>query len=62
MSVKRGDYILCEYEGKEYTGQVLEVTKKNTANIQICISSKRAEKPIFEQIVVNLEDIKPILS
>lgn len=62
MSVKRGDYILCEYEGKEYTGQVLEVTKKNTINVQICISSKRAEKPIFEQITINASDAKPILN
>lgn len=60
MSYKKGDYVLCNYEGKEYTGLVLETPKKDVVNLQINTSSKRADKPILETILLNICDIKPI--
>ena len=56
MSYKKGDYVLCNYEGKEYTGQVLETPKKDVVSLQINTSSKRADKPILENIILNIQE------
>lgn len=59
-SYKKGDYVKCFYEGKEYTGCVMSDQKKDFVEIQICTASKRAEKPILEIINLNICDVKNI--
>ena len=58
MEVKKGDFVLCNYEGKEYTGRVMEISKNDIVNIQICTSSKRAEKPIFEEVTMPVSELR----
>ena len=57
---KKGDYVMCFYEGKEYTGCVMAEQRKDIVEVQICTSSKRAEKPILETVNLNVCDIKKI--
>ena len=57
---KKGDYVMCNYEGREYTGLILEEPKKNLVEVQICTSSRRAEKPILEQVKISIDNIKEI--
>ena len=58
---KRGDYVKCDYEGREYIGHLTESPKKNIAKVKICLSSKRAEAPIFDIVDVNLKNISKII-
>ena len=50
---RRGDYVKCPYEGKEYLGHITETPKNNKAKVKICLSSKKAD-PIFEIVEVDL--------
>ena len=58
---KKGDYVICEYEGKDYTGYLIENPKKGIATVKICVSAKRFDKPIFEIINVNVEELKSLV-
>lgn len=55
---KKGDYVLCEYEGKEYTGYLTENPNNGIATVQICISAKRSDRPIFEIVNVSVDELK----
>lgn len=53
---RRGDYVKCHYEGREYLGHITETPKNNKAKVKICLSAKKSE-PIFEEIDVDLSDL-----
>ena len=54
--IKVGDYIIYHYEQEECYGTVLEV-KKDKARIEICISMKKSEEPLFEELEVSIEKL-----
>ena len=53
---RRGDYVKCSYEGRDYLGHITEVPKNNKAKVKICLSSKKSD-PIFEIIEVSLSEL-----
>jgi|BioPla2DNA2_1021312.scaffolds.fasta_scaffold89959_3 hypothetical protein len=51
MEFKVGDYITYFSDRNLYNGTILDIdTKKKRVKIVICISCKKAEEPIFEEI------------
>lgn len=44
-----GDYITYFFEKQIYNGKILDI-HKGKAKIEICISWKKAEEPLFEEI------------
>lgn len=61
MEVKKGDYVDCFYEGKKYRGLILENPKNDIVTIQIMVSAKRSENPIFETISIGINSIEKLI-
>ena len=60
--LNKGDFVKCKYEGKEYSGCILEKNdKKGTFKVKICMSGKRAEAPLFEEVDVKIDNVRPVL-
>lgn len=55
-SFKKGDYIVYFYEKQPYNGTILEIAQ-NKAKIEICISCKKSEEPLFEELEVDFSKI-----
>lgn len=53
---RRGDYVKCPYEGREYLGHITESPKNNKAKVKICLSSKKSD-PIFEVVDIDVKDL-----
>ena len=56
---KKNDYVLFNYDGEELMSRILEI-KGDKARIEVCLSIRRGEETLTDNMEVNLSELKKI--
>ena len=57
-NLKKGDFVLVKYDGELLTSKILKVNTDDTVEVEICLSARRGEDIILDNVVVPVTDLQ----
>jgi hypothetical protein len=58
---KKNDYVLYDYDGDELISRIIEINGTK-ATIEVCLSIRRGEETLTDNMEVDISELKPIPS